>query len=309
MKRFLIALLFAVAASGPALAQSSSKGVVNVDATGPTSSVAAGSQFTGTVTLAVRSGYHINAQKPTEEFLIGTSVTMTPPAGVTVVKTGYPKAEMAQFSFSEEPLAVYEGTVKIPVTMKVDAAAAAGQLTIPGKVRFQACNDQQCLPPSTVDVSFTVDVAAAAAKKQTLTLSGLPPEARVAIDGRDAGRANAQGRFVARDLDVGRHRVRVEMDGFEPWEQNVELTATQPQTVAVSLVSAPEPTVPETEPAPVEPAATTTAEPTPATPVDATPAADTESSGKSSWPIFLGGLVVAFAGIAVALAARRKSRG
>ena len=265
MQHAILAVLLAVALAPATAAQSSSKAVVGVEAAGPSEPVAAGSTFTGKITLAVRPGYHINAQKPTEDYLIGTLATVTPPAGVSVVRTAYPKAQLATFSFAEEPLAVYDGTVSIDVTMKV-AATASGALTVPAKVRFQACNDQQCLPPSTVDVGFDVTVAASEKKAQALTLVGLPPEARVAIDGRAAGRANAQGRFVARDLDVGRRRVRVETDGFEPWEQTVDLGADRPETLTVSLTASASPTEAPVEPTASEPgvpAATTAPPPTP----------------------------------------------
>jgi hypothetical protein len=277
----LIALLAALAPA--ALAQSSSKGVVGVEAAGPASPVAAGSTFTGKITLAVRPGYHINAQKPTEDFLIGTNVTVTPPAGVSVVRTAYPKAQFATFSFAEEPLAVYEGTVTIEVTMKAEAAAS-GTLSVPAKVRFQACNDQQCLPPSTVDVSFDVALAPPDKKTQALTLVGLPPEARVAIDGRAAGRANAQGRFVASDLDVGRRRVRVETDGFEPWEQTVELRADRPETLTVALTASPE----ATADAPAVPAAASTEPPVASTPAAAAPAEQPVTEGSSPMPYLIG---------------------
>jgi hypothetical protein len=258
MRRVLLISLFALLAL-PVSAQSTSKAVVDVQtAIGPPS-VAAGSTVAGTVTLAIRSGYHINAEKPTEDYLIGTKLTMTPPAGISVAKTVYPAADYATFKFSETPLAVYEGTAKIAVTFKTDASVAAGKATIPGKLQFQACNDEQCLPPSTVDVSFEVDVAGStAAKKQTLTLAGLPPDARVAIDGKTAGKAGADGRFVARDLETGRRRVRVEMEGYAPWEQTVELDDARPQTVTVALESSPAAAPTEQAPAaaPPEPAAT-----------------------------------------------------
>jgi len=27
-----------------------------------------------------------------------------------------------------------------------------------GKLRYQACNDKECLPPKTIDVQFAVDI-------------------------------------------------------------------------------------------------------------------------------------------------------
>ncbi len=268
MRRLSLVALLLLVVSAATSAQTSSKGVVAVEPMGPGGPVAAGTSFDGSITLRIKAGYHINAQKPTEDYLIGTSVKMSPPAGITVTKTAYPSARFAKFSFAEEPLAVYEATVKITVTMKIDAATAAGPLSIPGKLTFQACNDSQCLPPSTVDISIPVEVSAATAgateegEVQTLTLAGAPPDARVTIDGKQAGRANAQGRFVAKDLKRGRYRVRVEQDGFAPWEQTVSMNGTDAQTVNVVLTAepiatdaTPPPPAPQPAPTPVTPAA------------------------------------------------------
>lgn len=242
--RFVLALLVAAVFGAipveSARAQSSSKAVVTVGAAGPAAPVTAGSTFEAKVTLQVRSGYHINAQKPSEDYLIGTDVKVTPPKGLTVVRTSYPRARMGKFSFSEEPLAVYEGTVPVDITFKTDAAAAAGSVTIPAKVTFQACNDDQCLPPATVDASVTVEIAVGVSPetegKQTVTVTGLPPDAAVSLDGKSAGRASAQGRIVIRDVAAGRHRLSAEAEGFQAWEQDVEVVAETPMSVAATAV-------------------------------------------------------------------------
>jgi DsbC/DsbD-like thiol-disulfide interchange protein len=293
MIRPLLALVLAAAAS-PAFAQGS-KGVVAVTAAGPAQPVAAGGSFQVTVTLQVKSGYHINAQKPTEDYLVGTLLTLTPPEGVAVSKIAYPSAEMATFEFSETPLAVYDGTVKIVATLKSAASLAPGRITVPGKVRFQACNDQACLPPSTVDVSATAEVAAATAtEKATLTLSGAPPEARVLVDGRAVGKTDSAGRLVAKELEPGRRRVEVSLDGYALWQQHVTLDAAKPQmlTVALTAEAAPPPsavaTVPETAPAP------TPSEPAPP------PANIEDERGPGTLLVAgIGALVVALAAVAV----------
>ena len=105
MRRVLLIALLALLAL-PVSAQSTSKAVVDVQTAVGQPSVAAGSTFAATVTLAIRSGYHINAEKPTEDYLIGTKLTLTPPAGISVAKTIYPAADYATFKFSETPLAV-----------------------------------------------------------------------------------------------------------------------------------------------------------------------------------------------------------
>lgn len=312
MRRLSLVALLLLVVSAATSAQTSSKGVVAVEPTGPGGPIAAGTSFDGSITLRIKAGYHINAQKPTEDYLIGTSVKMSPPAGITVTKTAYPSARFAKFSFAEEPLAVYEATVKITVTMKIDAATAAGPLSVPGKLTFQACNDSQCLPPSTVDISIPVEVSAAAASTseeegevQSLTLTGAPPDARVLIDGKQVGRTNALGRFVAKDLKKGRVRVRVEQDGFEPWEQAVNLNGNDAQTVNVALTAVP--VAGDTPPPPPPPAA----EPAPSMPPPPASVESAPPAGGASLMIYVlvAVAVLTLAAAGVYMAMRSKGRG
>ncbi|HQR37025.1 MAG TPA: protein-disulfide reductase DsbD family protein [Blastocatellia bacterium] len=268
----VLVFLSLVAAIG-AFAQTSSKAVVTTTAAGPSAPAKPGQPFNVVITLAIRSGYHINAQKPSEDYLIGTSVAVQPPDGVTVVKTAYPSAKYAKFSFSDTPLAVYQGTAQITVTLKA-SASATGPITVPCKVTFQACNDEQCLPPSTVEVTASVELEATDADQaaQSITITGAPAGASVLVDGRPAGQVGAQGRFIARNVAPGRHKVRVEMEGFAPWEQQL-VVADEPLVVAAALVpsNAAQPPVPTDVPStPVTPAPQVA--PVPAATPDSAPA-------------------------------------
>ena len=63
-----------------------------------------------------------------------------------------------QFSFSEKPLAVYEGEARIKFALKVRPGARAGGQTLRARVRYQACDDAQCYPPKTVETGIPVRV-------------------------------------------------------------------------------------------------------------------------------------------------------
>jgi hypothetical protein len=65
-----------------------------------------------------------------------------------------------------------------------------------------------------------------------LTLEKLPPGARVSIDGVSVGTAPLQGPVP---VDLGRRRVRVERDGFEPFERQLEVPGATPVSLEVVL--------------------------------------------------------------------------
>lgn len=97
--------------------------------------------------VKLETGWHVNSHKPSEDYLIATSVTVDPAAGVTAGEPKYPEGMMKKFSFAEKPLSVYEGsfTITVPLT-----GATENVERVAGAVEFQACSDTQCLAPASV---------------------------------------------------------------------------------------------------------------------------------------------------------------
>jgi len=109
------------------------------------------------IVAQLRTGYHCNSDKPTDEYLIPLKLTWTP-APLEVGEVVYPKPQMETYSFSEKPLSVYSGDFEIVTKFKVPASAPPGPAVLTGKLRYQACTDRMCLPPKTVDVSLPITV-------------------------------------------------------------------------------------------------------------------------------------------------------
>jgi DsbC/DsbD-like thiol-disulfide interchange protein len=131
-------------------------------------SVAPGSKATVTLTLALRPGFHINANKPDSDMQIPTEIELAAPAktaGVTLGKAVFPAPKVIKFSYSDKPLKVYEEALTVTVPVTVGKTAPAGKVPIKGKLHYQGCNDTACFPPATLDFSGTLTVAGKAAKK------------------------------------------------------------------------------------------------------------------------------------------------
>ena len=112
------------------------------------------------IELVVAPGYHINANPATFPYLIATEVQPGKVDGVTVGdKLTYPQPKMENFSFADRPLAVYEGSVTIPIPLTA-AANVKGQRTIPFKIRVQACDTEKCFPPATLDAALPIELDA-----------------------------------------------------------------------------------------------------------------------------------------------------
>ncbi len=111
------------------------------------------------IELVISPGFHINANPATFPYLIATEVQPTKAEGVTVGDNlNYPAPKMEKFAFADQPLAVYEGSVTIPIPLTA-AADAKGQRTVPFKIRVQACDNEKCYPPATIDTALVFDVS------------------------------------------------------------------------------------------------------------------------------------------------------
>ncbi|MGZ4810157.1 MAG: cytochrome c biogenesis protein CcdA [Thermoanaerobaculia bacterium] len=119
----------------------------------------AGDLVEGVITTTIPAPWHVNSNKPLDEFLIPTVLTLDP-ATAELTSAQYPQHELKAFGFSGgSKLAVYEGTIQIPFTAKLKPGAN----TIRASLRYQSCNDKVCLPPKTVSAEFSTTPSGAPA--------------------------------------------------------------------------------------------------------------------------------------------------
>ena len=65
-----------------------------------TEPVPKGQEFQAAVVVDIARGFHMNSHKPTDEYLIPTSLTAQLPAGFQLADTLYPEGKLEKFSFS-----------------------------------------------------------------------------------------------------------------------------------------------------------------------------------------------------------------
>src|SRR5262245_18576034 len=100
--------------------------------------------FKLTVTFDIQEGYHIQAHNAKDPY-IPTKVQVVAPKGFRVGAPGFPAAH--RVTMMGETLNVFEGSIRVPVTI-TPPATAKGTQRISVKLRYQVCNDKSCLPPS-----------------------------------------------------------------------------------------------------------------------------------------------------------------
>ncbi len=104
--------------------------------------------------VTILPGFHVNGDKPKDEFLIPLKLTWSGPFEAKSIT--YPQPEEIQVG--TEKLLVLTGSFKIQTEFKAPENAVAGATAIAGKLRFQACNNQMCFRPASIDISLPVVV-------------------------------------------------------------------------------------------------------------------------------------------------------
>lgn len=125
-----------------------------------------GRAFQVAVVAEILPGFHINANKVLEDYLIPTSVQAVLPAsaGLRLLGSVYPSGELRKFEFSDKLLLVYEGAVIVRLKLTAAPEAPLGILHLPLTLRYQACNDKACLPPVKLPIPVELEIAPADAK-------------------------------------------------------------------------------------------------------------------------------------------------
>jgi DsbC/DsbD-like thiol-disulfide interchange protein len=120
------------------------------------------------VIARIASGFHLNDNRPTLNYLIPTELKLDVPKELSIERVVYPQGQPRRFAFSDFPLSVYEGTLDIGVVLRVGRKVVPGVYTLQGKFAYQACNDHACLPPTSVPLTLAVKVVPRAVALRTL---------------------------------------------------------------------------------------------------------------------------------------------
>ena len=98
-----------------------------------------------TVTLHIVKPYHVNANKPGDEFLIPLSVSLTGCDGLRIVPE-YPAGESYKSEFSTGTIYAHAGSVTFPVRVE-QTGKLVGTPRL--SITYQTCTDKECLEPKT----------------------------------------------------------------------------------------------------------------------------------------------------------------
>jgi thiol:disulfide interchange protein DsbD len=139
-----ILIFFALPICGPIW---SADPVVSVRAIAPAQALRAGEPAFLTVELAISDPYHINSNRPLQDYLIPTTLEFEPHPDITIAQVDFPPAPVKKLPVLDTPMAVFEGIVRIKVEIIPASDVKRNEIVLRGNTRYQACDDISCFPP------------------------------------------------------------------------------------------------------------------------------------------------------------------
>jgi thiol:disulfide interchange protein DsbD len=131
--------------------------VVTINIADKSIKVIQGEKISVNLSITVNPTWHINSNKPNDDFLIPSEITAKA-NGLKLIGINYPKAHELKLSFSEEPVSVYEATSNAKLTFGTSQDAPIGKQKIVITLDYQACNDVSCMPPNATTTEFELEV-------------------------------------------------------------------------------------------------------------------------------------------------------
>ncbi|MCC7241708.1 MAG: thioredoxin family protein, partial [Acidobacteria bacterium] len=159
---FAWTLLMAVAAAVPAMAQLR-RIPAEITPLVESDGVRAGASVRAALAVVLPDGYHVQSNKPRDPLLIATELTLDAPDGLQVEELVFPAATDFAQEGLDEPLLVFDREFVIGVRLGLAGRLSPGELVVPGRLRYQACDNKMCYAPSTVPVEWTLKVVGAGA--------------------------------------------------------------------------------------------------------------------------------------------------
>ena len=122
-----------------------------------------GSPIRVALTVTLPEGLHVQSDTPRDPSLIPTVLTIDAPAGVRVTQLVFPHPTDFAQEGQAQPLRVFEHEFVVGAELEIERGVPAGELTIPARLRYQACDDKVCFRPITATTGWTLRVVPAGA--------------------------------------------------------------------------------------------------------------------------------------------------
>ncbi|MEA1986899.1 MAG: protein-disulfide reductase DsbD [Candidatus Marinimicrobia bacterium] len=157
LSKIRVSILLVFLLIGTLVSQDNEK-IVKVNANLENEIIEKGKDFTISVILDIDDGWHINSNKPFDDFVIPTEVTVQSVNGIDIQKIKYPKAHVVNLESLGGKTSTFVGKTEIEIIGLIDSEFRKDKLNLDIDVRYQGCNDEICLAPITKSIALMLDV-------------------------------------------------------------------------------------------------------------------------------------------------------
>ncbi len=133
--------------------------ILNVEGYISLDKVQPGKEFKIAIVVKIAEGWHVNAN-PARDPYIPTEIIRPEQSNITFGEVVYPAGDTLNLA-SIGIASVYHDTITIGVPARLLKSAPIEPTTLPLQLTYQACNDEQCLFPETVDINIPIEVVSA----------------------------------------------------------------------------------------------------------------------------------------------------
>ncbi|MCK9281853.1 MAG: thioredoxin family protein [Melioribacteraceae bacterium] len=118
---------------------------------------AVGGSFEVRIIADIKDGFHINSNKPKEDFLIPMVVSSGNKL-FPIAKVSYPTPKEELLKVSPVPVSIYSGEISVALNFVVGKNVSPGDYVIPIEFNFQACDDETCFPPDVIKTNLNLKI-------------------------------------------------------------------------------------------------------------------------------------------------------
>ena len=110
----------------------------------------AGKNSTLNIKLDVKSGFHIQGNQISQEFLIRTTIDIDSSENIKPGKAIFPVPKKFRLEGADDWMDVYDDSFRIKIPMETAKQMEKGSYALKAKLRYQACDAKTCFFPKTI---------------------------------------------------------------------------------------------------------------------------------------------------------------
>lgn len=110
------------------------------------------------IIVKVKKGYHIQANKVNDEFMIPTTFEIDPEKDIITDKQVFPPGKKFKLEASDTLAEVYDGTFEVRIPFTTTEKIQKGKRQLNAKLHYQGCDFKQCYYPSSADFAIPLEV-------------------------------------------------------------------------------------------------------------------------------------------------------